>query len=160
MRTSCVERGKIMIRKTSSITGKRTQRPGFLRAGSIIFASSLALGFSALAGNMNLPEQNMGSSNAPQPGETTEQTQADSQTAPQPADLSEAAAGIGDNVLTGAWATLGDFNNDGHPDYVLRNGSTLQTAIWYLNNNVFITATVFRIMYCSIRPVTKRRSGI
>ncbi len=131
MRTSCVERGKIMIRKTSSITG-------FLRAGSIIFASSFALGLSALAGNMDLPEQNMISSNALQPGGTTEQMQTDSQTAPQPADPSEAAAGIGDDVLTGAWATLGDFNSDGHPDYVLRNGSTLQTAIWYLNNNVFI----------------------
>jgi hypothetical protein len=138
MRTSCVERGKIMIRKTSSKTGKCTQRPGLLRASSIIFASSFALGLSALASNMNLPEQNMVSSNALQPGGTIQQTQTDSQTAPQPADPSEAAAGIGDDVLTGAWATLGDFNSDSHPDYVLRNGSTLQTAIWYLNNNVFI----------------------
>jgi hypothetical protein len=36
-------------------------------------------------------------------------------------------------------AVLGDFNNDGHPDYVLRNSGTRQTAIWYLNNNVFIS---------------------
>ena len=79
MRTSCVERGKIMIRKTNSITG-------FLRGGSIIVASSFALGLSALAGNMDLPGQNMISSNALQPGGTTEQTQTDSQTAPQPAD--------------------------------------------------------------------------
>jgi len=33
-------------------------------------------------------------------------------------------------------AVVGDFNNDGHPDYVLRNTNTHQTAIWYLNNNV------------------------
>jgi hypothetical protein len=34
-------------------------------------------------------------------------------------------------------AVLGDFNNDGHPDYVLRNSGTRQTAIWYLNNNIY-----------------------
>jgi hypothetical protein len=127
-----------MIRKTSSKTGKRTQRPGFLIAGSIIFASGFALGLSALAGNMNLPEQNMVSSNALQPGGATQQTQADSQTALQFPNASEVAADIGDNVLTAARATVADFNSDGHPDYVLRNGSTLQTAIWYLNNNFFI----------------------
>src|SRR5205814_9802457 len=31
-----------------------------------------------------------------------------------------------------------DFNGDGKPDYVLYNGVTHQTAVWYLNNNVFI----------------------
>src|SRR5438067_655714 len=31
-----------------------------------------------------------------------------------------------------------DFNNDGHPDYLLSNSSTRQTGIWYLNNNVRI----------------------
>jgi FG-GAP-like repeat len=31
-----------------------------------------------------------------------------------------------------------DFNGDGYPDYVLNNASTRQTAIWYLNNNVYI----------------------
>jgi hypothetical protein len=31
----------------------------------------------------------------------------------------------------------GDFNHDGKPDYVLYNPSTRQTAIWYMNNNVF-----------------------
>jgi len=66
-----------MIKKTSLKTGKLTQRPGFLIAGSIIFASGLALGFSALAGNMNLPGQNVVSSNALQPGGATQQTQAD-----------------------------------------------------------------------------------
>jgi hypothetical protein len=30
-----------------------------------------------------------------------------------------------------------DFNHDGKPDYVLYNGSTRQTAVWYMNNNVF-----------------------
>ena len=34
-------------------------------------------------------------------------------------------------------AAVADFNSDGHPDYVLQNTSTRQTAIWYLNNNVF-----------------------
>jgi outer membrane protein assembly factor BamB len=35
-------------------------------------------------------------------------------------------------------ATVADFNGDGHPDLVLRNAGTRQTAIWYLNNNFFI----------------------
>jgi hypothetical protein len=35
-------------------------------------------------------------------------------------------------------ATVADFNGDGHPDWVVRNAGTRQTAIWYLNNNVFI----------------------
>ena len=29
-----------------------------------------------------------------------------------------------------------DFNGDAKPDYLLYNPTTLQTAIWYLNNNV------------------------
>ena len=41
----------------------------------------------------------------------------------------------------GARAAISDFNGDGHPDYVvfLQNAKTPQTAIWYLNNNVFIS---------------------
>jgi hypothetical protein len=35
-------------------------------------------------------------------------------------------------------AIVGDFNGDGHPDWVVQNSSTRQTAILYLNNNVFI----------------------
>jgi len=35
-------------------------------------------------------------------------------------------------------AAVADFNSDGHPDYVLQNANTRQTAIWYLNNNAFI----------------------
>jgi hypothetical protein len=44
-----------------------------------------------------------------------------------------------------AWATgtakaeISDFNGDGHPDFVLQNACTRQTAIWYMNNNVFIS---------------------
>ncbi len=32
-----------------------------------------------------------------------------------------------------------DFNNDGHPDYLLYNSSTQQTAVWYMNNAVFVS---------------------
>jgi elongation factor P hydroxylase len=41
-------------------------------------------------------------------------------------------------VCLGGRATVNDFNGDGHPDYVLRDTNTRQTAIWYLNNSVFI----------------------
>ena len=34
-------------------------------------------------------------------------------------------------------AVVADFNGAGHPDFVVRNVTTRQTAIWYLNNNVF-----------------------
>jgi hypothetical protein len=33
-----------------------------------------------------------------------------------------------------------DFDGDGSPDYVLYKTSTRQAAIWYLNNNVFVSA--------------------
>ena len=41
-----------------------------------------------------------------------------------------------------AWELVGtaDFNNSGHPDYLLYNPVTRQTAIWYLHNNVFISS--------------------
>ena len=35
--------------------------------------------------------------------------------------------------------TTVDFNNNGTPDYVLSNANTRQTAIWYLNNNVYVS---------------------
>jgi hypothetical protein len=31
-----------------------------------------------------------------------------------------------------------DFNNDGHPDYLLYDGATRRTVIWFLNNNAHI----------------------
>jgi hypothetical protein len=49
-------------------------------------------------------------------------------------DLRNAPMGAG-----AARASVSDFNADSHPDYVLHNVSTRQTAIWYLNNNVFIS---------------------
>ena len=38
-----------------------------------------------------------------------------------------------------AQAVISDFNGDGHPDFVLHKACPRQTAIWYLNNNVFIS---------------------
>ena len=42
--------------------------------------------------------------------------------------------------VPGGWGLvgIGDFNGDGYPDYVLENANTRQTAIWYLNNNVYV----------------------
>ena len=37
-----------------------------------------------------------------------------------------------------AAAVRSDFNGDSKPDYVLYNASTRGTAVWYLNNNVFL----------------------
>jgi Beta-galactosidase/FG-GAP-like repeat len=37
-------------------------------------------------------------------------------------------------------ALVTDFNSDGHPDYVLLNPSTRQSAIWYLNNNAYVAS--------------------
>jgi hypothetical protein len=37
-----------------------------------------------------------------------------------------------------ARAAVSDFNGDGHPDYVVQNANTHQTALWYLNNNVYV----------------------
>jgi plastocyanin len=39
-----------------------------------------------------------------------------------------------------ARAAVADFNGDGHPDFVVQNPGTHQTAIVYLNNNVVISA--------------------
>ncbi len=35
--------------------------------------------------------------------------------------------------------TAADFNNNGRPDYVLSNANTRQTAIWYMNNNIYLS---------------------
>ena len=32
-----------------------------------------------------------------------------------------------------------DFNGDGKTDYLLFNSTTRQSAIWYLNNNVYVS---------------------
>jgi len=43
-------------------------------------------------------------------------------------------------LLPSGWALVvtADFNGDAKPDYSLYNTSTRQTAIWYLNNNIYI----------------------
>jgi hypothetical protein len=48
-------------------------------------------------------------------------------------DLANGPVGTG-----AASAAVRDINNDGHPDWVLQNTNSRQTAIWYLSNNVFI----------------------
>jgi FG-GAP-like repeat len=47
----------------------------------------------------------------------------------------------GDGPLGDGWtlAAVGDFNGDSKPDYVLFKESTAQTAIWYMNNNIFVS---------------------
>jgi len=47
---------------------------------------------------------------------------------------------IGYNLVNSPAPAPTDFNNDGRPDYVLYTGSTRQTEIWYLNNNVHIAS--------------------
>jgi VCBS repeat protein len=40
------------------------------------------------------------------------------------------------------WTAISDFNGDGYPDYVLQmlqNDLKDKTAIWYLNNNVYVS---------------------
>jgi hypothetical protein len=52
-------------------------------------------------------------------------------------------AAWGPTILSN-WALVatGDFNGDGHPDYVLYNAGTRQTAIWYLINNVYVSGAL------------------
>jgi hypothetical protein len=47
---------------------------------------------------------------------------------------------VGYDLVTARRAAAGDFNSDGHPDYLLCNSGTQQTGIEYLNNNVLIGA--------------------
>jgi hypothetical protein len=49
--------------------------------------------------------------------------------------------------LTSPWTVVatGDFNGDSKPDYVLYNTSTRQTAVWYVNNNLFVAALTARV---------------
>ena len=55
-------------------------------------------------------------------------------------DQRSSAALFGPTLPSG-WALVAtnDFNGNGKPDYVLYNAGTRQTAIWYLNNNVFVS---------------------
>jgi hypothetical protein len=46
------------------------------------------------------------------------------------------AATGGQQYVLSTTASTYDFNHNGKPDYVLYNGGTRQTAVWYLNNNV------------------------
>jgi hypothetical protein len=43
-------------------------------------------------------------------------------------------------VVVESWALVAtaDFNRHRNPDYLLYNPVSRQTAIWYLNNNVFV----------------------
>ena len=47
---------------------------------------------------------------------------------------------IGYNLVNSPAPAPTDFNNDGKPDYLLYNGSTGQTVLWYLKNNVLVGA--------------------
>jgi len=46
--------------------------------------------------------------------------------------------------LPSGWALVAtaDFNGNGKPDYLLYNAATRQTAIWYLNNNMFVSGAL------------------
>jgi len=49
------------------------------------------------------------------------------------------SAAYGPTIASGYLLSgVADFNLDGHPDYLLYSATTRQTAIWYLNNNVFL----------------------
>jgi len=45
-------------------------------------------------------------------------------------------------TLPNGWegVAAADFNSDGDPDYVLYNAGTRQTAICYLNNNLYVAS--------------------
>jgi hypothetical protein len=49
---------------------------------------------------------------------------------------SGSAAIGGQQYVLSTTASTYDFNHNGKPDYVLYNGGTRQTAVWYMNNNV------------------------
>jgi hypothetical protein len=47
---------------------------------------------------------------------------------------------IGYDLASASGNIPSDFNNDGHPDYLLYNSSTRQTVVWYMNNNVRVSS--------------------
>src|SRR6266487_1608544 len=59
-------------------------------------------------------------------------------TSPEGVNLDVIGYDLAGAPRTAARAAVFDFNGDGSPDYVLRKASTRQTAIWYLNNNVYV----------------------
>ncbi len=59
-------------------------------------------------------------------------------TSPEGVNLDVIGYDLAGAPRTAARAAVFDFNGDGSPDYVLRRASTRQTAIWYLDNNVFV----------------------
>jgi len=59
-------------------------------------------------------------------------------TSPEGVNLDVIGYDLAGAPRTAARAAVFDFNGDGSPDYVLRRASTRQTAIWYLDNNLFI----------------------
>src|SRR6266545_163073 len=54
-----------------------------------------------------------------------------------PADNKIYAFRVPQTSASAGRAAVADFNRDGHPDWVVRNASTHQTAVWYLHNNVY-----------------------
>ncbi len=58
-------------------------------------------------------------------------------TSPEGVNLDVIGYDLGGVPRTTARAAVIDFNGDGSPDYVLQRASTRQTAIWYLDNNVY-----------------------
>ena len=45
-------------------------------------------------------------------------------------------------TISSGWllVAMADFNGDGHSDYLLYDPVGRRTAIWYLNNNVYVSA--------------------
>jgi hypothetical protein len=58
---------------------------------------------------------------------------------------------IGYNLVN---APITDFNGDGKADWSLYNGSTQQTALWYMNNNVHIGSVTGPLLPAGWRLVT------
>jgi elongation factor P hydroxylase len=70
-------------------------------------------------------------------GAETIQTSQDHSAAPLPGGSYSGDGPLG--LLVWDLVAVGDFNGDSKPDYVLVNFNTRQTAIWYMNNNIFVS---------------------